>query len=73
MGIILRKLCKFIALFLLELLLSMFCSSSNAGYLELLVSVENNEDLGEKLIQAGYAVLKTTSSVPGENELFLVD
>lgn len=43
------------------------------GYLELLVTFENGEDLGEKLISEGFAVAKCSNYVPAESETFLVD
>lgn len=51
----------------------LFFSSVNVGYLELLVGVNGNEDLGEKLIREGYAVPRISNYVPAENEKFLVD
>lgn len=50
-----------------------FCSSANVGYLELLVFVENDEDLGENLIREGYAVARPERLIPRESECFLVD
>lgn len=62
--------CLYVALLIY---LCHFYSSANVGYLELLISLENGDDLGESLIRKGFATARPKEFVPMESEYFLVD
>lgn len=50
-----------------------FFSSANIGHLELLIFDDKGEDLGEVLINKGFAVLRSDEYIPRESECLLVD
>ncbi|KAF5294387.1 hypothetical protein FQR65_LT10752 [Abscondita terminalis] len=43
------------------------------GYLEVLLYTKDNEDLGEKIIAAGYGETNTEHVFPKDNEIYLID